>query len=219
MAITILQRALSFLYPIKLQQYSTPTHATLQLDLYRNEFLLSTKEAIYSQGTSYAPYNIGFRKIQQHIPAINNMLVLGTGLGSALKILQEKYNTFPESILVDIDADILAISKEYMQLNHKNNVTWICSDATSYITTCNVRFDVLCIDVFIDLHIPQSIISNQFFERCMQLLNSNGICIFNHYSSSKEEQQFIEQCIYKHFNTMHIINHKKNTIYILTKKS
>jgi phosphoglucosamine mutase len=50
--------------------------------------MLSCADAIYSQGTSYEPFRLPLKKIKKEISLLNSFLLLGTGLGSALQILQ-----------------------------------------------------------------------------------------------------------------------------------
>lgn len=208
------KKYLSYLYPITIETKKDYKQRNLKLQLYCGQYLLSTAQAVYSYGTMYAPFRITFKKIKNHIPHIKTMLLLGTGLGSALKILQQKYNSYPQAFLIDIDKEAIYYSMKYMELNHKNNVQWILSDALQYIANSNMQYDLIAVDVFIDTLLPADYKNEAFFKQCYSHLTVNGMCIFNVILSTKSEISKVENALYAVFATVNKYTLGINTFYV-----
>ena len=204
----------SFLYPVTIKTVSNDRHQRLSLQLYCNQFMLSTHDAVYSFGTFYTPFRKTFSYIKKEITQCKSFLLLGTGLGSALKILQEKYQLYPDAVLVDNDNDILDLSIKYMNLNNKNNVTWKYTDALNYLQTTTQTFDLIGVDVFRDTLIPKDFKQLYFFELCKKALNPGGYCIFNMILNSSNEKMIIIERLRLAFSNVKEISFKMNTFYV-----
>jgi predicted membrane-bound spermidine synthase len=205
---------LSYLYPITLRVISNTRHPHLKLQLFCNQFMLSTQEAVYSFGTFYTPFRKSFKAIRRDIKQCRSFLLLGTGLGSALLILQKKHHVFPASVLVDNDQDILDLSMEYMQLNSQKNVVWVHSDAGTYMQNNSGTFDLIGVDIFRDTMIPRDFKQTPFFEQCKMKLNPGGHCIFNMILNSSNEHMIIRERLQQHFSSLKELRFKVNTFYI-----
>ncbi|MBP6625584.1 MAG: hypothetical protein KA198_10455 [Chitinophagaceae bacterium] len=214
MKILLYKKIASFLYPITIKKIVTKQHASLKLQLYCNQLMLSTPDAIYSYGTRYSPFRKTFELLKADLQQVQQVLVLGTGLGSALKILQEKYGKYPEAILVDIDPDILTLSKEWMQLDSKKNVTWICDEARNYIMNSQQPVDLICIDVFNGTFMPYYLKEVNFYIACRKNLRPKGICIFNIIPLNDQEAILIEMMIHETFTHVERIQEARNLFYI-----
>lgn len=214
MQIPFYKKLASYFFPIKLKEVTSVQNNLLRVYLFRNQFMLSNLDAIYSQGTSYEPFSMPFEKLKKEINSINSFLLLGTGLGSALHILQKHYNHFPSSTLVDIDEDVLALSKEFMHLNTKNNVEWVCDDALIYLQETTKTFDLIGVDVFKGTTVPFDIQTDYFVSLCKKRINKNGIVIFNYISKNKTDILMLENKMQHKFNSIEIILHGLNKFYI-----
>lgn len=214
MTLPAAKKIFSFLYPVTIKVVSNPRHQELTLQLFCNQYLLSTSEAVYSFGTFYAPFRKSFASIKDVLPKCKSFLLLGTGLGSALKILQQKYHIFPRAVLVDNDKDILEMSMMYMDLNSKKNVTWQYSDANTYMQTTEDTFDLIGVDLFKDTLIPRDFKQSAFFEQCKKKLNPNGYCIFNMILNSTNEKNIILERLQQNFDEVKEIKFKVNTFFV-----
>jgi SAM-dependent methyltransferase len=214
MKIPFYKRILSFLYPQLIEKQVDFLQHEHRVDLYKNQLLLSTSNAIYSYGTTYYPFDIPFRKIKKELPQVNRFLMLGTALGSGLKILQKKYNVFPRSVLVDINPLMLDMSKKYMDLNQQQNVEWHCAEAEFFIERCEAKFDLIGVDIFIDMNVPLFVKSEDFMKKVKRLLLPGGKVIFNLVFNSTNEKQIIENRLSTVFNNVIPIPHDRNQFYI-----
>lgn len=204
----------SYIFPIQLKSISSEHHSKLSLQLYQNQLMLSTSNAIYSYGNKYAPFVKSLKFLKNDLSKVKSFLLLGTGLGSALHILQDKYDCFPNSVLVDSDFQILNLSKEYMNLNSIGNVNWVHQDAYTFLKSTTSKFDLIGIDVFKDLIVPSSVVKEDFIRLCHQHLNRDGNCIFNFVFSNTDEANNMEEIIAFNFKQIKTISYKRNTFYI-----
>jgi 16S rRNA G1207 methylase RsmC len=214
MKIPFYKKAISYFFPFKLKEVNSVKNNLLRVYLFRNQMMLSCADAIYSQGTSYEPFRLPFKKIKKEISSLNSFLLLGTGLGSALQILQEDYHHYPESTLVDIDEEVLALSKEWMNLNVKNNVEWICEDALLFLKESTNKYDLIGVDVFKGTRVPYDIQTEYFINLCAERLSPNGIVIFNFISQNKTDALLLERNMKHKFKNIDTIQHFLNTFYI-----
>ncbi|MBL7765573.1 MAG: hypothetical protein JNJ58_05735 [Chitinophagaceae bacterium] len=214
MVLPFYKKLLSYFIPVQLQTLSGDKHPRLKVQLYMNHIMLSTPDAIYSFGTLYSPFRITFAAIKDSLPNVKQFLLLGTGMGSALQILQKEYQCYPKSILVDHDATILSLSMQYMNLNSRQNVQWLNSDARLYIETCDEYFDLIGVDIFVDMDIPYYYRTEDFYRSCRMKLNEKGICIFNTIPINPGEAEETHQKLRRVFSKVDAMTQNRNVFYL-----
>lgn len=179
MEVSLFQRFLSYFYPLKIEDKSNDLHQNLSLQIYQNQWQLEYGKALYSKGDSYRPFDFAFRKLKEELPAKKKFLLLGSGLGSALYILQKHYKLFPDAVLVDHDPDILNWSRELFSLDQRKNVRFRCQDIFEYLEMDQVLFDLIGIDVFHEMKIPERILHPEFWDRIRHISEKNTCIIWN----------------------------------------
>jgi ubiquinone/menaquinone biosynthesis C-methylase UbiE len=214
MSISNFKRLASFFYPILIENKVDFFGKNHRMELYCNQYMLSTSNAIYSYGTKYYPFRKPFEKIKTDLQHVDSFLMLGTGLGSGLKILQDKFGHYPTTTLVDFNQTILDLSKQYMNLNSRQNVTWICDDAQHFILNCDKKFDMIGIDIFVDMSVPLFVKSASFMQKMHSLLNRNGHAIFNLLFASSNEEVIIKDRLNQTFSEVIHIKHDRNHFFI-----
>lgn len=214
MNIPLYKKILSYIYPITLQKSIGTQLSVLYLQLYRNQLILGTNQAIYSYGLRYNPFAKTFALLQNDLKKVDSFLLLGTGLGSALHILQQKHQCFPNTVCIDNDLEIIKFSKSHLNLNSRNNVQWICTDVRDYLETNKQKFNLIGVDIFKDLIVPNFITKPPFIIACKNALLPNGICIFNLIFRHDTAKQNVEKLLHQHFNRVKRIDDKTNTYFI-----
>lgn len=205
------KRWLSYLLPIKIATRHSD-YGTIQLSLYQNQWMLSTAKAIYSFGNKYTPFEVTFQEIKESLPSVESFLLLGAGIGSALHILQSKYNCYPISTLVDLNEQAKALSLEAGSIDF-SRVNWHIGDAVEFIATSNQTFDLIGVDLFIDTKVNPNTLHANFINNIQNALSSKGIAIFNYIFSNQEEQKKLERILADSFKNVHIHVHSKNVFY------
>ncbi len=68
-------RVLSYLFPISILKIQNNKHNLLSLQIYCNQLMLSTGNAVYSYGTFYTPFRVAFKKIKHQLRQVNSLLM------------------------------------------------------------------------------------------------------------------------------------------------
>lgn len=210
----LLHRLWSWVSPITYEKRQTDKHALLYVKLFQNQWILTTPLAIYSYGSTYRPYVKMFQEIKTAIPKLNTILVLGTGLGSALAILQKKYQCYPDADLVDYDEEILELSNRYMNLNSQGNVYWHASDAVQFVSETTTSYDLIVFDIFQDMKTPDHVLTTSVLENCKRRLQPNGILCMNTIPSAPEEDEVLSTKLNALFTSITRIPSAQNVFYI-----
>lgn len=192
MKLSFAQKTLSYLYPVKIRKSAGEVNPLLELFLYKGQWQLATEDAIYSDGDRYRPLRLAFGKLKQYLPHIKNVLVLGTGLGSAVSIM-DKMNIHPKIDLVEIDATILNWAKELLPEASLPRLEFICADANHFIRQNKKKYDLLIVDIFMSREVPDFVTEKEFLACCKSALAANGILVLNYIVADIESWNRFEE--------------------------
>lgn len=182
--IPVYKRIFSYLYPVCIERRSSVLHPVLELYLYRNQWQLATEDAYYSDGKRYGPLLAAFKKIKPELPSVDRMLVLGTGLASAVQILEDM-GFHPACTLVDIDNTVLDLAIELMPGNDHSHIDSVCMDAQMFIQENTSRYPLIVCDVFMGRNVPDFVASTLFLQKCKAGLQKGGRFILNYIEKSQ----------------------------------
>ena len=183
------KRWLSYLQELPLEAGETDLNPDLKLGLRRGRFCLSTPNAIYSYGDLYDNFLNAFRKIDLDQQQISEVLVLGFGLGSIPfmleKIFQKKYCYTG----VEADEVIAQWASKYVLPELQSPVQLHLGDAKVFTETCQERFDLICMDIFLDNVVPTAFEQIDFLENLKSLLSEDGLLLFNRMTFRQEDKK------------------------------
>ncbi len=211
---TAYQKLLSWLYPVRIKRLSSKIHPILEIFLFRDEWQLATEDAIYSDGSRYRPLVEAFRIIKTSLSNQSKIIVLGSGLGSAISVLK-KMGINPSVLLVDNDEEIIRINKEW-RWKDCANYEFFFEDAFEFIANANFQFDILVIDVFKDRIVPDFVTKKKFLLTCKQKTKKQGKIILNYILNNHEEWKLLEKNFSEIFPQNQIISFGINKIFIAT---
>jgi len=184
--INLFQKIASYILPVKIWKGRSTDNPMLGLFLYMGQWQLATDDAIYSDGSRYRPLVMAFRKIKNELPAIKNILVLGSGLGSAVSIAH-KMGYHPFFTLVEKDSKVITLAQQLLNDEDRKNVAMINDDAQNFMQKHSERYDLIIIDIFSGRKVPAFVSTKNFIEKCRSCLNRNGIFIINYMLNDKED--------------------------------
>lgn len=210
-SVPLYKRILSFLYPIRIWKGSSLQNKVLELLLYQNQYQLATEDALYSDGTRYRPLVLAFNELKTVLPNVKSVLVLGTGLGSAVQILDSK-KIKAEYTLVDIDKTVLNLAKNY--LSKRSGLSFVCADAVEFMNGNAKKYDLVIIDVFLSRVVPGSVIARAFLSKCKNAVTNGSYIVVNYIISTEEEWQRVSGNITSVFPDHKIIGSGINRIII-----
>lgn len=181
------KRILSYFIPVRIRQGSSEENPSLELFLYRGGYQLATPDAVYSDGTRYRPLVAAFKELEKQLPDINSVLLLGTGLGSAVQILARK-GFYPAFTLIEKDSTILGWAAELLkQSGRHKNIEPIYADAAVYMETNNRLYDLVIVDIFNGRVVPGFVTDIEFLKQCRRSMNPGGNLVLNYIVNNERD--------------------------------
>jgi predicted TPR repeat methyltransferase len=177
----ILYKPLSFLFPLVIFKDKSTCNDVLEIQLMDGKKVLNSKNANYSFGSLHQVFQYAFKQFLPRLTNVNNVLILGFGAGSVYNILRKDYQYKGNITGVEIDEKVIQWAYKYFNLpENDNKLNIVTDDVEHFIYYTNSKYDLIIVDVYKDLIIPEGVLSPQFFKHLSQnLLNSDGQIIFN----------------------------------------
>ena len=184
-------RLLSYIHPIT-KTIKSNFSGTLEITIKNGKKRLNTKNANYSYGALQLILKFGLDKID--LKKVNSVLLLGLGGGSVIETLRDDFNYQKHITAVDIDPVIIDIAKTEFGLENNPKLKIICQDALQYVNQNTQQFDLIIVDLFIDISVPKQFLELSFWEHIIKSKSSNGVILFNG-SLEKEKSNALKQVI------------------------
>jgi len=140
---------------------------------------LCTANAVYSFEDLYDNFFTTFENIDLEKRNIQNILVLGFGLGSIPTMLEKNFGKKYDYTAVEIDESVIYLASKYALPQLDSKVEIICANAYSFVMQCQQKFDLICMDVFLDDTVPSEFEQSDFLEKLKTLINPEGILLYN----------------------------------------
>lgn len=211
-----MKRLLSTFNPFS-KSFSSRYSGTLKIEYKRGKKLLNSKNANYSYGPLQDILKFGLEQID--LNKVDSVLVLGMGAGSGIKTLRTDFNYSKPITAVEIDPVIITIAETEFGIKENSSLNIHCTDAYDFVQTNSMLFDLIIVDVFIDLNIPDKFLGIEFWRALLNSKSSKGQIIFNASVGSSTSTQklnaiisFLGSRIYK--ITVHKNVNTTNTIIV-----
>ena len=147
-----------------------------KIEFYKNKILLNTKNANQSNGSLYLAFKLLF---DNYINICNhkkmNILILGYGLGSIQNILVKKKKNIK---IVGVEKNIF-LKPWVFESEMISNTVIHFEEAIDFISYSGDLYDMVIIDLFEDSNIPDSVLQIHFWNKIYDLLNQDGLIIWN----------------------------------------
>lgn len=194
-----MKHLLSYILPIT-KTIESKHSGTLEITWYNGKKHLNTKNANYSYGSLQQILKIGIEKID--LKKVNSTLILGMGGGSVIETLRTDFNYTKPIDAVEIDPVIIDIANTEFGISENETLKIYCADASVFIKQNTKHFDLIIIDLFIDLSVPNQFLSEMFWDDVLKSKSSKGTIIFN---------AAVMDAQHKTINTL--VNYLKTKIY------
>jgi spermidine synthase len=181
---------LSYFTDIPVESLSSRVHPELNITLQQGRLQLSTAKAVYSFGDLYYNFSRVFSAIRVRERAIDQVLLLGLGLGSIPELLEKKFRRTYHYTAVEIDEAIIHLAQQYTLSRLKSGFDIYCADAGAYIRAVpDGAFALVCVDLFIDDLIPAPFTGVSFMEELKRVMAPGGILVFNCFAMESEDRR------------------------------
>ncbi|MBF0695729.1 MAG: fused MFS/spermidine synthase [Flavobacterium sp.] len=176
----MLDRILSFFYPINIHKQRSQLSKSLEVTWNNGQLVLDSQNTNYSFGSLQRILKrglsfIGFDRVKE----MQHILVLGVAGGSVIKTLSEEIGYSGKITGVEIDPEVIEISKKYFNLDRIPNLDLVLDDAFEFSLKTREKYDLIIIDIFQDTTMPNFLFEEFFVNRICFLLKKGGFVLFN----------------------------------------
>ena len=181
------KRLASYLFEIHIESTSSEFNPHLYVSLYKGRYQLSTANAIYSFEDLYDNFSEAFEEIDLDRLTIQNVLILGFGLGSIPILLEQHFNKEYHYTGIEIDEEVLYLANKYALQDITSGIELVCTDANNFIKQSSQKYDMIAVDLFQDDIIPEQFEQVEFLKNVKNLLSPNGILLYNRLAHNDQD--------------------------------
>ena len=176
----MIRKFFSYLIPIKIFKKKSTRSKMIEVTWANGELVLDTENTNYSYGSlqrilRYGLRNIGYDKILK----MEHILLLGVAGGSVVKTLVDEIEYKEKITGVEIDPDMIEIANQYFNLNQIKQLEVVIDDAFEFVLKTKEKYDLIIIDIFEDIHMPNFLFEKFFVDRVCTILKDAGFVLFN----------------------------------------
>jgi hypothetical protein len=171
-----MKRLLSYIYP-QTKVIESKFSGTLEIKWSNGKKHLNSENANYSYGPLQPILKFGIEKI--NLKKVNSILVLGLGGGGVIETLRKDFNYQKKITAVEIDSVIIDIANTEFGIIENENLKIYCADAIDFVETNTDLFDLIIVDLYIDLIVPSKFQNVKFWDNVLKSKSLKGDIIFN----------------------------------------
>ena len=190
---------LSYIKTVHIETTESEHNPYLRVVLKNGQYQLLTANAIYSYGDLYDNFSKAFALIDLDKRDIKDVLILGFGLGSIPVMLENMFHKKYYYTAVEIDPEILRLANTYIVPDIKSGIEFQLSDANTFAEFSKEKFDMICMDVFLDDEVPTELEHEDFLVNLKKMLAPDGILLFNKLAYSIKDKKSSEAFFQNHF--------------------
>lgn len=189
----------SYFMELHIESTSSDYNPHLYVSLSRGRYQLCTANAIYSYEDQYDNFRKAFVKIDLDKLPGKEVLILGFGLGSIPILLEKIFDQDLYYTAVEIDEAVIELAGKYALPDIQSPIEMICADAAVYVDQEPATYDLICMDVFLDDVVPDVFEQEVFLTGLKNMLNPNGLLLFNRLAATKKDKQESRRFFEDHF--------------------
>ena len=175
------------------KKVNSPINGPIEVVKVLNQPQLIIGGMLQSGGLVQKIWKKAIRKIKDESPKISEVLIIGLGGGNCAREISKH---FPQARMtgIEIDKNVVEISKKYFDLESIKNLTVHIEDGNEWIAEKALSkkpqsYDLIIIDAYLGKKIPLIFKTRKFIKNLEKILNPEGTIIFNHLFSQQHKQE------------------------------
>lgn len=209
--------------PIKLKTYQSKYSSKIEIAVENGRKVLNTQKVNYSYNSLHRIFHAAFKQTLLNITDQSEILMLGLGGGSIVKIIRKEYNSKAPITAIEIDPAIVEAAIHDFQIKKWGQpINIITQDAYTFVENLQIQFEVICIDIFIHDEVPSVFLSPTFLNKIIKSLKPGGKLYFNFMDSIPEKTKLFDNIILTAKNKSDVITQvlkleENNRVLVITK--
>jgi spermidine synthase len=187
-----IKHLLSFIYPVLIESRLGEVNPYLEVKKFNGQYILNSETVNYSYGDHYELFDSLFYKINIQQRDFTNVLVLGMGAGSVISLLTEKYGRECKITAIEKDGVVIELAKNYFDIERFGSLTVINDDASKFVSETKETFDLIIVDLFIDMEVPKQFSSIEFISNLKRIATTNCCVIYNKITNKLAHKKELE---------------------------
>lgn len=176
----LLKKYFSYLNVISERTYESAFNGTLEINWLNGKKILDTKNTNYSYGNLGKVLKKGLKSCHSNFCNKEaSVLILGLGGGDVVKQLRNNFKSEAKITAIEIDPVIIEIALKEFEIIPNSKLEIINNDARIFLKYTKEKYDVIIVDLFNDINIPEFVFQAEFIKSIYSVLNFNGSVIFN----------------------------------------
>lgn len=176
----MIQKLFSYIVPIKIFKKKSERSKIIEVTWANGELVLDSENTNYSYGSLQRILRYGLRNIgYDNIHKMDHILLLGVAGGSVIKTLVDEIEYKGKITGVEIDPDMIQIANQYFELDKIKQLEIVIDDAFEFVLKSKEKYDLIIIDIFEDIKMPNFLFESFFSGHVCSLLKSRGFVLFN----------------------------------------
>lgn len=171
---------LSYLNVIPVRKYESVYNGTLEINWLNGRKVLDTRNTNYSYGNLGKVLHKALTLTKTNfIHTDTEILILGLGGGDVVKQFRDHFKSNANITAVEIDPVIIEIALNEFHIIPDSRLEILKEDAELFLKYNQKKFDLIIVDLFFDMNIPEFIFQKSFIESIYRALHIHGSTIFN----------------------------------------
>ncbi len=188
----------SYLSVINEKKYHSAYNGSLEINWVNGKRVLDTENTNYSYGNLGKVLHKALKNTKSDFNNKNaELLILGLGGGDVVRQLQKDFKSKAKITAVEIDPVMVEIAINEFNILPDSRLELINEDAEKFLKYTKKLFDLIIVDLFYDVSIPEFVFQKTFIKDIFNALTSNGTVIFNTFiledGHEIRNNQFIER--------------------------
>ncbi len=218
----LLKKWWSYITDVHIESMSSPYNESIHVLLSKGRYQLCTPNAIYSYADKYTNFRGVFERLNMGSPPLETVLILGFGLGSIPYMLEKVFKKEMIYTGVEIDETVIYLASKYVLGELVSDIELIHSDARTFMVQNTTKYDIICVDVFVDDQIPRVFCEKEFLDLAQASLSTHGILLFNHLGLTTRDiskaRKYFDEVFVKVFKDGTMLQVEGNVMMISDKK-
>ncbi|MBV6443095.1 MAG: methyltransferase domain-containing protein [Haliscomenobacteraceae bacterium CHB4] len=173
------KKLLSHVVPLTLEETGSEQNPELSVMLDRGRLQLLSGDAIYSWDDLYKNFLVAFDQLKIEERSIEDVLILGLGLGSVPYMLEKVFHRNYRYTAVEWDETVAELAAKYTLSRLASPINIVTADAEVFVQVTEDQYDMVIVDIFEDDLTPPQFETEDFLRDCDELLRPGALLLFN----------------------------------------